>query len=294
MGKRMTEIQYINRETKKIETEKVWKEGFLKFLYGKKPGANLFLTLFAKSAFVSSIVGLYQKSFLSKKNIKPFIDNYTIDAKEFQKQTFTSFNDFFIRKLKPECRPIAKEAAIIPADGRYLFFKNVSECPYLNIKGEKYNLGDLLQDEPLAKQFKGGTAIIARLCPTDYHRFHFPIDCTPSTPKLINGYHFSVNPIALKRMPSIFFQNKRVLTMLKSKKFGNVAMIEVGATSVGTIKQTFTPNKAVKKGDEKGYFSFGGSSLILLFPKGKLHLKEDLLQQNLEIRCLFGQALSNS
>ena len=139
--------------------------------------------------------------------------------------------------------------------------------------------------------------VIARLCPIDYHRFHFPFSCTPSKSTLLNGALFSVNPLALKKNIRIFSENKRSLTSLKTDKFGDVLFIEVGATCVGGIFQTYTPNQAVVKGQEKGYFSFGGSSLILLFEPGRIHFDADLIEaskKKIEIRGLLGQSMGRS
>ena len=135
--------------------------------------------------------------------------------------------------------------------------------------------------------------VMGRLCPSDYHRFHFPCDCTPGPARLINGWLFSVNPWAVRRNVHIFTQNKRAVTELDSKPFGKVLMVEIGATSVGSIQQTYTPGIPQLKGAEKGYFEFGASSLILLFPPGSLTLAPDLLSisPHLEIRCLMGQEL---
>ena len=281
-------IQYINRQTGQIEVEEVWKEELLQFFYGPSTLASFLLSPLARSPLFSKLVGYYQSLSMTKKDVIPFIQKYKVDPSEFllDPSDFHSFNDFFIRQLKPEVRPIAATDAIIPADGRYLFYQNLEECPYLIIKGKNYSLKDLE-----AEDFHGGSVVLGRLCPTDYHRFHFPIDCTPSKPKLMKGALFSVNPIALNVRPSIFYENKRVATILNSKTFGEVLMIEFGATNVGSITETFVPGKPVKKGDEKGYFSFGGSALMLFFKKDAICLNRDLIGRDLEIRCLLGQPL---
>jgi len=119
--------------------------------------------------------------------------------------------------------------------------------------------------------------VISRLCPTDYHRFHFPCTCIPGKAKLINGPLFSVNPLALKKHIAILSENKRVLTPLETGLFGQALYIEVGATCVGSIKQTFTPSKPHEKGEEKGYFEFGGSCTILLFQPNTIQFDQDLI-----------------
>jgi phosphatidylserine decarboxylase len=228
----------------------------------------------------------------------PFIRKFEVDPSEFllPVTAFTSFNDFFVRKLKIEVRPIApgKDAAVMPADGRYFFYQDICQCDGFVVKGKKFNLAALLKDPVLAAQYEGGSMVIARLCPSDYHRFHFPCDCIPSSTRLINGWYYSVNPIAIRKNLEIFTQNKRTVCELKTDNFGNILYLEIGATSVGSIQETYVPDTFQPKGAEKGYFEFGGSSLILLFTKGSIQFDEDLLQATeagYEIRCLMGQRM---
>ena len=139
--------------------------------------------------------------------------------------------------------------------------------------------------------------VLARLCPTDYHRFHFPCDCLPGQTKLINGWLYSVNPLAVKKNIQILTQNKRTLCLLDTPLFGSVAYMEIGATSVGSIQETYVVDRFQVKGAEKGYFEFGGSALILLFPKNTIQFDSDLLaatEQGLEMRCLLGQSMGRA
>lgn len=290
-------IRYIDRQTGKLEQEKVFGEEAIRFLYGNTLG-SLINTLVARIPLVSSIFGGWQKAPWTKRNVIPFIESYRMDPSEFLNppETFTSFNDFFIRRLKPESRPIeqGEEIAVLPTDARYLFYSNIAQTDGYLVKGKKFSLQSLLRDKELANRYHRGSMVIARLCPTDYHRFHFPLDCIPSSPKLINGALYSVNPIALKKNINIFTENKRTITTLQTDKFGQVLYIEVGATNVGSIHQTYTPGKQHLKGDEKGYFSFGASSIILLFEPNAIQFDDDLLkasQQRIEIRGLMGQSM---
>lgn len=294
-------IVYIDRITKKKATEEVYGARALNLLYGNswasKTWGKVLKILACKNVLFSSLYGWWQKRSWTRRKIAPFIKKYSIDEREFQKDVhaFTSFNDFFVRKLKPQCRPLCEEqnVAIIPADGRYLFHQNIQECDGFIVKGKKFNLGDLLGDPILAEQYSRGPMVMARLCPTDYHRFHFPCACTPSEAKTINGALYSVNPIAIKKNISIFTENKRVITTLKTSH-GSILYIEVGATNVGTVVQTYSPNQHYTTGSEKGFFSFGGSSLILLFPPNVITFDQDLLnatKEGFEIRCLMGQSM---
>jgi phosphatidylserine decarboxylase len=229
------------------------------------------------------------------------VQKFGVDEKEFLLpiEAFNSFNDFFIRKLKPEARPIVggSDMAVLPADGRYLVYPNIAEADGFVVKGKKFSLKDLLQCSTLAKRYEMGSMVIARLCPTDYHRFHFPCNCIPSAPFEIKGDLHSVNPLALRRRIEILSHNKRACTLLETESFGKVAFIEVGAMCVGSIHATYTPNAPYNKGDEKGYFSFGGSSLILLFEPNTIVFSEDLIaasKQKMEVLGLMGQSLGRS
>jgi len=300
----MLNYYYIDRQTKEQRLEKVYGGSALSFLYGPSKWGNRLAALFSTTPFISSIYGLLQKSLNSKKRIDPFIKEYEVRLEDFivPKMGYSSFNDFFIRKVKKEARPICKEShcAILPADARYKIFQSLGEknvpLPFY-IKGVRFSLENLLNDSELAKLYESGSAVFARLAPPDYHRFHFCASCIPSTPKLINGSLYSVNPLAFKKFPDIFEKNKRVLTLLQTEDFGQVAMLEIGATNVGSIVETFTPNKFYAKGDEKGYFEFGGSALILLFEPGRIQFDADLTEitkQGYEVLAKMGESLGLS
>lgn len=298
-------IYYIDRLTGKKCVEKVYGEKALRFLYGddliSKIIAPPILHLLAKFPFFSALYGFWQRQPLSKRKIVPFIKAFDVDPSEFAEDVsqFRSFNDFFIRKLKPECRPIAKgeNIAVIPADGRYYFYQNLSKAEGFVVKNRKFKLASLLKSEELADRYAEGTMIIARLCPSDYHRFHFPCSGIPGETHLINGQLYSVNPWALKKNIDIFTQNKRTLCEVQTDHFGKMLYLEIGATNVGSITQTYSPFQFYPKGAEKGFFSFGASSLILLFEPDSLHLDEDLVYastQGIEIKCLMGQQMGKS
>lgn len=301
----MSKIIYFDRLSQKKKQEKVYGEFFINLLYKDNFLSRILsffiLPLTARFSFFSKLYGIFQKSYISRYKIIPFIKKFEVDPSEFLEPVshFCSFNDFFIRRLKPEARPITQGAnkAILPTDARYLVFSDLREISHFLVKGKKFSLKELLKNEELAHKYEAGSMVIARLCPVDYHRFHFPCDATPNKPQLINGALFSVNPMALKRNIKILSENKRVITALTTSHFGNLLYIEVGATHVGSIHQTFQANQSYVKGDEKGYFSFGGSCLILLFEPNRIHFDQDLLKhsaQNQEVRGLMGQSLGVS
>jgi phosphatidylserine decarboxylase len=122
--------------------------------------------------------------------------------------------------------------------------------------------------------------LISRLCPSDYHRFHFPVSGVPSEPRLVKGSLYSVSPIALRHNILYLVSNKRLVTLIETREFGTVAMVEVGATNVGSIVQGFLPGRSVEKGDEKGMFAFGGSCVITLFERNRITFDPDILGQS--------------
>ncbi len=297
-------IRLFNRITKTIETEKVLGEGWMRWLYETGPG-QLALHALVKRAFLSHYYGWRMSWRYSAQKVLPFVVEQNIDSEQFLKSPFSykTFNEFFFRALKPEARPLAagEDVAILPADGRHLVFPNVDTADGFYVKGEKFRLSSLVGEETfpesqraLTQRFRGGSMIISRLAPVDYHRFHFPVAGIPCEPQLINGYLYSVSPIALKRNVKYLVQNKRSLTLLKTERFGQVLMIEIGATMVGSIRQSFIPDRAVVRGEEKGYFKFGGSCVITLFEAGRIRFDQDLIKnsrEHLETYALMGDRL---
>lgn len=275
----MEPIRYYNRETKDYETEQVYGEGFLRWAYGNPLGAIALQTLVKRRLF-SAWYGRRMSTPQSASRIAPFIADYHLDPSDFADppDAFRSFNEFFYRKLNPQARPIdsSESSAVFPADGRHLGFPKASAIEGVFVKGQKFDLPTLLRDTSLAARYADGTLILSRLCPVDYHRFHFPVAGTPGETRLIEGPLFSVSPIALRKRLAYLWTNKRTLTQLQTRQFGTVLLLEIGATCVGTIRQTFTPGKPVEKGAEKGYFAFGGSSTITIFEPGAVQLATDL------------------
>jgi phosphatidylserine decarboxylase len=301
----MSNIRYIDRQTKKEETEMVYGNFFIELLYGNfwisRIISFLILPVITRISFLSQFYGFFQRSSLSKFKIRPFIEKFKVDTSEFLEpvDSFCCFNDFFIRKLNPSCRPIANgnDVAILPADARYLVYANFQTTDGIVVKGKKFSLEKLLKSSNLAHKYTQGSVVLARLCPVDYHRFHFPCNGVPEASKVINGPLYSVNPLSLKRNIQILNENKRVITTFHTKSFGTVLYIEIGATHVGSVHQTFTAGEYYAKGDEKGFFSFGGSCIILLFEPFRIQFDQDLIDashRKIEVRGLYGQPLGRA
>jgi phosphatidylserine decarboxylase len=229
----------------------------------------------------------------SRVRVLPFIEKFGISREEMagQAEFFPTFNAFFARKLKPSARPIAPDAnaIVFPADGRHFAIPDIAASDGIFVKGVPFDLRALLRDDALAEKFANGSMIISRLCPVDYHRFHFPCDGVPGEAHLINGPLYSVNPIALRQRPTILWENKRYLVRHQTDIAGEVLLLEVGATCVGTVKQTYRPGEAVRKGREMGYFIFGGSCFITIFEPGRVKLSPDLLEHSAQQREVYAK-----
>lgn len=290
-------IQVYNRKTKNYEVEKVAGGNYIKWSY-ESPIGKSFTELFIKKKLFSKLYGSYCDTSLSKKKISKFIKDFNIDMNISSDtiEDFNNFNDFFVRSLNEDARPIDNDSNLLisPGDGRLFAYENISIDKLIQVKGIHYSLSELIGDNKTAKEYEGGVCLVLRLCPTDYHRFHFVDSGIPLENHFIKGNYYSVNPVALERIPKLYCQNKREWSQFKSDNFGDILHIEVGATCVGTIIQSYTVNKRVNKGDEKGYFKFGGSTTILLLKKDTVKIDEDIINQtNLgyESMILMGESI---
>ena len=272
-------MKYFNRYTQQIEIENIPGKNGLVFLYDTVFGRRIVEFLIKKPWF-SRLAAVWANSKFSKRSIKRFIQKYHIDMLPFEERDYLHFNDFFYRKLKEDQRPLTQEsnAVCFPAEGRHLGFQNINNSQTFFIKGKSFNLVQLLGNEEIAKRFQGGSCVISRLCPIDYHRFHFCCSGIPQKAYTLPGPLYSVSPLALRKNCRFLEENKRSVTLIQSERFGCVASVEIGATFIGSIQQTYTPDEPVKMGAEKGYFLFGGSTMVTLFEPGRVQLADDLLQ----------------
>jgi phosphatidylserine decarboxylase len=293
-------IRYYHRAKKTVETEQVYGESWLRWTYETSLG-RLALNLFVKRALLSRYYGWRMSMRASANRVLPFIVDYGLDVDEFAKKpyAFKTFNEFFYRALKPGARPVAgdERVAVLPADGRHLAFQNVDAAAGFYAKGQRFDLKAFLGDEALAAKFAGGAMLISRLCPVDYHRFHFPVAGMPTEARLINGFLYSVSPVALRRNLAYLWENKRMVTLVESPAFGTVAVCEIGATMVGSIFQSYLASRPVARGEEKGWFKFGGSCVVTLFQPGRIRLDADLVEQTaagLETYARIGERLGEA
>lgn len=273
-------IEIWNREKKALETEKVYGEGAVRWLYQTTTGKLLGDLVMSRKA-ISSLYGWIQSSSMSAKKVAPFIQDYSIPMGEYEGSDFKSFNQFFIRKFRPGQRPFASAANEMPAfaEARYYAFDSVAPDQLLPVKGEGLQAAQLVGDVEKAKPFANGPVLLARLCPVDYHRYHYPDDGATYDAFQIRGKYHSVNPVALAARGDIFITNERRVSLLETKNFGKLAYVEVGAIMVGRIVQTHDEAQPNRRGDEKGYFLFGGSTVIVLGEPGKWKPDADIVEQ---------------
>ncbi len=284
-------IEFYNRATGEVEMEDVYGEGFLRWAYGN-PLGRLSVAVAVKRLWFSRWYGWRMDQPKSCEKIAPFIESFGVDPSEFAEpaESYGSFNEFFYRYLKPEARPVEadSQSAVFPADGRHLAIANVDAADRFYIKGQSFDLEKFVGDPLLAKNFAGGSMLISRLCPVDYHRYHFPVGGEAGAVQVLDGTLRSVSPLALRRHLSILWENRRARTIVDSPEFGKVLVMEVGATCVGGMHSTFEPGY-VDKGGHKGYFSFGGSCVTTIFQKGAIRLDADLLEQAAQGREVYAK-----
>lgn len=287
-----------NRRTGELQEEAVFGNKALRFFYESFLGRSFWGLLF-HSSFLSALMGRYYDSALSKKNILALAatPGCNKEEAELSLEEYPSFNAFFTRKLKEGVRPFDKSEKILssPTDGRLFVYEKLSCIDPVPVKGAKKSLNELCCGK-LEKDKTYAVAVI-RLAPIDYHRYHFPCSCKQETaPLRICGKYHSVNPVALTKRPDIYVENTREITTLFSETFGKFYFIEVGAFGVGSIIQSSGCGEHCKSA-EKGYFKFGGSTIILIFDDKKLQWDADLLQNSSEkietlIQC--GMSLGSS
>ncbi len=283
------EIRYFNRYNSCLETEDIYGGAVMKWLYQSTSGKCLSALLCRR--FVSQIFGAMQNTTRSRRKINAFIHNYDIQMDEYLPAEggtleipYSTFNQFFIRRFKSGKRPFNTKPNILPAfaEGRYLGYEQVRSDQVFSIKGSDLSVELILNNEKWFRVFDGGPLVICRLCPVDYHRFHYPDDGILTAFYRETGKFHSVNPIALANKKHILDTNERVVSILETKNFGKLAFIEVGAMCVGKIVQTFDNSQPFKRGDEKGYFLFGGSTVIILGEPGKWKPEMDILKNTNE------------
>lgn len=283
-------VEYVERATGRRVAESVMGDKALRFAYETLLGRTLWSVLFG-SRRISDWMGRRYDSPRSKKDIAALAAIPGCRREEAEKPLtdYASFNEFFTRRLKPGARPVG-EGLVSPADGRLRLFLNADADLPFPLKGATRSLRTVFDGAAPAGRYD---IAVIRLAPVDYHRFHFPCDCRTADPvRVVPGLYHSVNPIALLRHPDVYADNERQI--LKGRAaFGDFWLVDVGAFGVGTIVQTFSGAEHAK-GDEKGYFKFGGSTVVFVASAGAVAFDLDLVRnsaEGLETRVLCGERI---
>lgn len=280
-------MKIYDRVTKTYEEIEQYGAGKLEFLYNN-PFGRLFLRL-AVSSFVSGIYGKRNSSKRSAKKIPGFIKEQNIDMNDFEDREYVSFNDFFTRKIRPGKRPVDMDdkALISPADSKLLVYK-IDNDTKLFVKGRDYTAGEILGDEKEADAFKNGYALVFRLCVNDYHRYCYTDSGSVIKSRKIKGKLHTVSPVSKDH--KIYKENSREVYILKTDNFGTVAYVAVGAMLVG--KMVDGGAKVFEKGQEKGYFEPGGSTVIIFV--NNVSIDEDIMEQSIngiETKVRYGEGI---
>ncbi len=298
------EIVYFNRSTQKKETELVYGDSAIKFIYDNWLGQILAPIIASKP--ISQLYGGYQDLAVSKSKVPPFVEKFNIDlsiykagsvSSEQKENSYKTFNEFFIREFEADQRTFVDDKNKMPAfcEARYFGHEAINDDVSIPVKGKLLHSKDLLGGSEWSSTFEGGPLLVARLCPVDYHRYHYPLSGTTLDSFDIKGQYHSVNPLALKSKPEIFIINERRASILETENFGKLAYIEVGAAMVGKIIQHHDETTPHEQGDEKGHFLFGGSTVILLGEKGRWSPSEDILsntQDGIETYLHLGEEVA--
>ena len=270
-------MKYIDRKGN-VTIEENGQDKFLRHLYNDW-GGQLCLRLMVRP-FVTRLGGWFLNTRLSSRMIPGFVERNHIDLSVCTKQKFCSYNDFFTRTLKEGQRPVAGDESVLisPCDGKVTVSRIGGDSRFF-IKDTPYTLERLLKNRRLAERYLGGYAVILRLTVDDYHHYCYVADGEKSPDVQIPGVFHTVNPAA-NDVCQIYYENTREYCLLKTRQFGTVTMMEVGAMMVGKITNLNSGFCQVKKGEEKGYFEFGGSTIVLLIQNGKVRLDADLIENS--------------
>ncbi|MCI5855954.1 MAG: phosphatidylserine decarboxylase [Agathobacter sp.] len=251
----------------------------LRLLYRTVPGRALLKVLV--SPWISRLAGRFLSSGASRPLVSYYISRYHIDMRgiDIPENGYTSFNEFFTRSRRAHKRSARPDCLISPCDG-FLSSMTIRQDTLLDVKHTKFTLQSLLQDDALAENFRNGTALIFRLTPANYHRYSYAADGRVCWSKKIPGVLHCVRPVATRTFP-VFTENSREYQVIETDRFGKMVQMEVGALLVGKITNDpqFDAESIVWAGDEKGYFEFGGSTIILLFQEGVLEMDTSLARR---------------
>lgn len=276
-----------------ITEENSIQDRFLKWMYGHMAGRMMLRPLVSPT--VSKLGGKVLSSGLSRVLIGPFIRANHIQMEEYERGPFRSYNDFFQRRLVPGARitDMRPERLVSPCDGR-LTVSEISDRCVFQVKHTRYTVESLLRNRRVAKEFAGGNLWVFRLCVDDYHRYIYVDHGAESSAFRVPGVFHTVNPVANEMFP-IYKENTREYSLLRTSNFGTILQMEVGALLVGKI-ENHRHGGSVKRGQEKGAFAFGGSTIILMTQKGIVVPDRDILKNSrhgIETKVQLGEGIGS-
>jgi phosphatidylserine decarboxylase len=296
----MIPLRFVDRVSGETRTERVHARRFLRWLYNTRSG-HLVSALLAGSPVFSRFYGWLQHRRWSRRRIRPFVDRMRVDLTGALKRLdeYETFADFFTRRLHPSARPIDadEQVCVCPADGKVLVFPRVHRRARFRIKRATFELDGLVRDEVLAGSFDGGSMVVVRLGLADYHHVHFPDSGVPASARAIPGTYHAGGPYALRRLVPFYTENHRMVTPFASDRFGPMAIVEVGALTVGSIRQAYRPGVRVDRGERKAGFEPGGSTVVLLFQPDAIELDPDLVawsREEVEVHVQMGESLGRT
>ena len=263
-----------------LEQERICPERLMRLIYENPVGGASLLWLVKRKA-VSRLYGLYCRTPLSAKGIPKFIEKYNIDM-EGCNGRYKNFAQFFAREKENVLFPEDSTTLGSPCEGLVSVFPDIEQGQVIAAKGASFSLEELFADYGLAKEYEGGTMISIRLTPANYHRMHFFDNGTVTDTRMIKGDLYSVSPLALRRVVRLYCRNKRAIIKFSTENFGDVVLVEVGATFVGSIVHCFTKGQAVERGQVASYFKPGGSLVLMFLKKGKFVPSAELAHRTIE------------
>lgn len=263
-----------------LEQEQICPERIMRLIYENPVGGASLLWLVKRKA-VSRLYGLYCRTPLSAKNIPQFIQKYDIDMTGCHPK-YKNFAQFFSREKANIKFPQEDATLGSPCEGLVSVFPQISAGQIVMAKGSSFSMGELVANEALAAEYEGGTMISIRLTPSNYHRMHFFDDGVVTASNMIEGDLYSVSPLALSRVVDLYCRNKRAVIKFASQNFGDVVLVEVGATFVGSIVHCFEEGDTVTRGQVASYFKPGGSLVLMFIKKGHFEPDSNLITRTSE------------
>lgn len=278
-------IRVWDRDAGRWVEERIYGEAGLRWLYGTRLGRLVAPWLAGPGP--SMLLGWYHDTRLSTRRIDAFVRDYDVDMGAYVEEPWKSFNQFFVRRFRHGVRPFVPDPGRMPAcaEGRWFAYRRVVPETRVPVKGAWLRPAAVLapgegRDESAwIARFEGGPLMIARLCPVDYHRYHYPDGGTTRSAWRVSGPLHSVHPIALASRGDVLCTNERRVAILDTDRFGLLGYVEVGAWGVGRIVQTHPEGRRFERGDEKGRFRFGASTVIVYGEPGRWVPDDDLVER---------------